>query len=581
MSFLNPVVLFGLAAISVPVAIHLLNKFRVQRTRWAAMRFVQESLRRNRRQIQLEDLLLLLLRCLLVALLVFAFARPALKTLLAPAAGGSGPAATAVVLDHSASMGQSDGVETRFEQGKKAARQLLDQLEPGSRAALFLASNHSEALIAQPTTDFARFRRSLELAPLSEDASDLSQSIRSAFNALAPLAGHRREVVVYTDSQTSAWNRIEEIRQIQREHPDIQLRPVILGAKGEENLAIVGLQAKGGVPAIGQPSRFQIDVANFGAAPVEGARLTIASDGGAPADETLIPRIAPGQTQRAHLFVRFSTPGYHTVTAATSPDRLPVDNQRTAAVQVVDRTRALLVENNPQSEPFEQDGYFLANALAPVAADRLDQYYLKVGATSFARLGSVDLSANDLIFLCNPGPLSDETAARLEKYVQAGGSLVIFPGPKMDPAKWQATPALARLLPATLEPARDAGGATPLSWQTDNFEHPVTAIWNDRSEGTLSSVRFTRYFPLKLKPAAEKSPAGKPEVIVRFANGEPSVVEAAYGQGNVVLFNSTVTPQWNNLPLHPGFVSLMQRLMGYLHREQATRLALAPGETFE
>jgi len=49
----------------------------------------------------------------------------------------------------------------------------------------------------------------------------------------------------------------------------------------------------------------------------------------------------------------------------------------------------------------------------------------------------------------------------------------------------------------------------------------------------------------------------------------------------VVLFSSTATSLWNNLPLHPGFVALTQRLMGYLSRHNAARLALSPGQSFE
>ena len=128
MGFLNPWVLGGLAAVSVPIAMHLLNKFRIQRTRWAAMRFVQDSLRRNRRRLQIEDLLLLVLRCLVVAALVFAFARPVLQALVPGVlgGGGDGPAATVVLLDNSASMGQSNGVSTRFEDGRRAIRETLD-----------------------------------------------------------------------------------------------------------------------------------------------------------------------------------------------------------------------------------------------------------------------------------------------------------------------------------------------------------------------------------------------------------------------------------------------------------------------
>ena len=77
MSFLNPIMLAGLAAVSVPIIIHLLNRRKFQKVVWAAMRFLQTSVEKNQKRMRIEDLILLALRCLLLALLALALARPA------------------------------------------------------------------------------------------------------------------------------------------------------------------------------------------------------------------------------------------------------------------------------------------------------------------------------------------------------------------------------------------------------------------------------------------------------------------------------------------------------------------------
>ena len=76
MSFLNPIMLFGLAAVSVPIIIHLLNRRKFQKVVWAAMKFLQISVEQNQRRMRVEDMILLALRCLLLALLALALARP-------------------------------------------------------------------------------------------------------------------------------------------------------------------------------------------------------------------------------------------------------------------------------------------------------------------------------------------------------------------------------------------------------------------------------------------------------------------------------------------------------------------------
>ena len=81
MNFLNQALLFGIFAVSIPIVIHLLNRRRFRKVPWAAMRFLVVSVEQNQRRMKLEDLILLLLRCAIVALLAFAVARPVVEGL--------------------------------------------------------------------------------------------------------------------------------------------------------------------------------------------------------------------------------------------------------------------------------------------------------------------------------------------------------------------------------------------------------------------------------------------------------------------------------------------------------------------
>ena len=77
MTFLNPLILFGVLGIGLPILAHLINRQQIRRTDWAAMQFLNRSVRVRSRQIRLRDILLLLLRCLALLLLVLALSRPA------------------------------------------------------------------------------------------------------------------------------------------------------------------------------------------------------------------------------------------------------------------------------------------------------------------------------------------------------------------------------------------------------------------------------------------------------------------------------------------------------------------------
>ena len=79
MTFLNPILFsVGAACVALPIVIHILLRRRRRPIPWAAMRFLLDAYRKQRRKINLEQVLLLAARCLLVALLALAVGKPVL-----------------------------------------------------------------------------------------------------------------------------------------------------------------------------------------------------------------------------------------------------------------------------------------------------------------------------------------------------------------------------------------------------------------------------------------------------------------------------------------------------------------------
>ncbi|MEM1059181.1 MAG: BatA domain-containing protein [Verrucomicrobiota bacterium] len=586
MGFLSPLMLGALAVVAVPIAIHLINKFRVRQTKWAAMRFLQEGVKSSRRKVLLQDLILLILRCLAVLLLVLAFTRPVLREeIKATDYVDAGPLTAVVLLDNSASMGQSDGVKTRLAMGRESIEESIGKLEGGSKMAFYLVSDRPNAMVAQPTPDLARVRRSLEMAETTDRSTDLLRAVSTAYQVLRTSPDDRREIHLYTDSQLPAWDGFDAILRLRQENPGIALKTLVQGARGEDNLAIVNLEQEGGVPAAGQPTRFRVDVANFGEQPVSNIRVTLAANGDPPSGEALIERIGPGSTQGVTLFVRLDEPGFHTIEAAIPPDRLPVDNQRTTAVQVVDQLKVLLVEGKGTGPVIDRDGYYLANALVPVSSDRASQYFLDLAAIPFGQLSGFNLEDYGVVFLANPSAPTPALADQLKGYVEGGGGLVLFPGENTDLAAWRTSP-MAQWLPAIW--TQDVKERAQLQGQ--DYVHPITSVWGTEDGGSLGKVELNRHYQLlpRQVPPEETEGEGeaaprfsKPQVVLELANGEPAVVEGQVGAGHVAVFNTTATPDWTNLPLHPGFVPLMQRTLGYLEGGRRAQLVLSPGAAFE
>ena len=571
MTFLSPWVLAGLAAVGLPIIIHLLNKLHVRQTDWGAMKLLAEIVTKNQRRVRMADLILLILRCLVVALAVLAFARPVLKGLGTGAGGG--PVAAVILLDHSASMAQTTGSVSRFDLAKTAIRDWLEQQDPQSLVALYLAGSRTTPLLGTPVNDFALFRKSLDESAVSDYGSDFTQSLRLAVESLNGVTGHPKEIRIYTDGQATALLQHAELRLLAREHPDIVIRPIVIGEVPTENLGLVGLRQEGGVPAVNRPLRFQAEVLNSGTATAKGVKVDLTVDGDLPAGSSIIPAIAPGETQSVNLMVTLPSAGPHRVKAMLPVDGFATDNQRSAAVEVTNRLEVVIADSEIQG------GYFIARALVPVPREQAANYYLAPRIVSNADLPAALAQPGpdrpEITFLCDPGRLSAGVAEAVESYVKNGGNLVVFPGSGSELGAKETPEALSRLLPGTLGSLVEiAADGIPQAWQADGFTHPLTSFWNDPANGSLGTVKFTRYCPLTLKTA------GAPTVVAAFADGQPAVAEWAYGRGTVVLLNANATREWTNLPLHPAFVPFLQRLLGFLRGKHEAKLNLQPGEPF-
>lgn len=568
MVFESPFALLGLAVVGVPVAIHLLNLMQVRHVKWAAMRFLQKASQKNERRMRIEDLLLLLARCLLVLLLVLAFARPVLNPDGGSQANTGVAGVSVVVLDQSASMGSSDGVRTRLETAKQLAGEYIASLPVGSNVALIKANSRSAGVDAAPGPELGRIRREIDAAVPSGSANDWPSAIRKAIDALKPYEQMERTVVIFTDCQASAWSRQEEVRTILAQNPGVSIRIVQVGAALEENLAIISLKPDSGIVSVNNPAVYRVEVRNYGKSPAENIRVTLEMDAGPPAEEKMIPRIEAGDTVSMRLALRISTPGIHTITARIPQDRMPLDDSRSIACKVASDMRVAIVGESV-SDPGVR---FLSNALVPLEPSKRENHFLKVQFHQPSWLDEARLERETAIILLNPEKLSRTSTPALRKYVEQGGALMVFPGGSGDTLAL--APDFAEMLPANLKTVRDAG-AEPMNWQADSYPHPVTGIWNGSPENSLGGVIEQRNFPLTLRDSSARS-------VVNYANGSPAVVEGSLGDGRVVVFAAPPDARWTNLPLHPNFLPFLQRLLAEMISSQSGGRFLAePGEGFQ
>ena len=578
MSFLNPIMLFGLAAVAAPILIHLLNRRRVQRVVWAAMRFLNISVERNQRRMRLEDWILLAIRCGLVALLALALARPSFESV--GSVLGTSKSTAVLLVDNSYSMAMSDGAETRFEKARRTAEHALQSLGAGSAAAVWFVSDIVQTPIPEPTLDLNLARKALREGTISDRTTDVLPALTRAVEVLRSSFGLRKELYLFTDGQALGWQQFDQILKVcANASRDMRLHVIVINEHERRNIGVSDLQMASGLSPARHPLRFQARITNFGQDEARETRIALSVDGNAPSDEFTIPTLAPGASQSVPLFAKLETVGFHRVAVSIGTDRLRADDMRECVVRAISEVRVLLVNGEPGADNRDNETFFLEQALAPVPRRSRPEYFLKCRVVAPGDLPSVSLNDFDAVMLANVPEFPVANAKELNAFVRRGGGLIVFPGAATNTRFYNEHLADGlRLLPAKFEAV--VGDARQderfLTLQSKDYYHPVVSIWSDPASGNLASARFFQHLRLALA-ADENAP---PAIVLSYSDGSPALVEWTVGLGRVFQFGSTADTAWNDWPVRTSFVPMVHRTLGAIVQRRDETLNVTVGDAF-
>ena len=228
MSFLAPLFFAGLAALSIPVLIHLIQRERKNVVQFPSLMFVRRIPYSSIRRRRIHNWALLMLRLAALALIVIAFARPFLRSAtLAAAAGGARD--IVVLLDRSYSMGHGD----QWTRAKRAASDAVAGMVNGDRATLVTFSTAAEVTV-QPTGEQARLQSEIEATTLSASGTRFGPALKLAGSLLAASNFPRREVIIVSDFQRAGWTPGDGLRL----PAGTTVKPLTVSATDTKNVAV-------------------------------------------------------------------------------------------------------------------------------------------------------------------------------------------------------------------------------------------------------------------------------------------------------------------------------------------------------
>ena len=185
--------------------------------------------------------------------------------------------------------------------------------------------------------------------------------------------------------------------------------------------------------------------------------------------------------------------------------------------------------------------HYLRLALEPVA-EQID-----------GTLQDVILASPDVIMLADVAQLASDEATSLQEWVEKGGLLVRFAGPRLAASELSRTEEDA-LMPVRLrEGGRSVGGA--MSWGDPKTLAPFPKM------SPFYGLPVPAEVLVSSQVLAQPDPNLAERTIAALADGTPLVTRKPLGQGQVVLFHVTANAEWSNLPLSRLFVSMLERLV--------------------
>ncbi len=430
MLFLNPWLLAGLAAVTIPIIIHLVRQQAAKPVEWGAMRFLFDTVSVRRRKMEWEDLLLMAARCLLLALVALAVARPfitpdsgvpwlfvlpaaligialfggsfvlgnpkarwivrtAAMALMALAVGlvvmekflnlkrfeASGRRDVALVIDASASMELLHDGRSVFDRAIGEAKRLVNEAPRGTAFTVILGGPAPQAMAAAPVTQRADVLGILDSLRPVGGTFRAHEALGMATLGLSEGSNASKEIVVFTDSQRGgwrfdtpdAWNQLEEAWSSMAARPKLLIRD--FGAPASfTNVALANLSISRSVVGTDREVTVRMTVENTGSAAITPGPVTLEVDGRA-VGESPVGLLVPGQSEVVEFRHQFLRAGPQVVEARIQAnDDLAADNRVERAVVVRGHLPVLLVDGNPGGSFFERATGYSALALAPTAA---------------------------------------------------------------------------------------------------------------------------------------------------------------------------------------------------------------------
>lgn len=610
MTFISAAFLAGLAAMAVPVIIHLIHRQRYPDRAFPTLRFFDKTVKHNVLQRRLIDRILLLLRVLALMLLALGLSRPFWNSSI-----GERRMSLVIVLDNSPGMARAREGKPLLERAKTAVADVLKNLGPADRVEIVLTSRppgvpaltgprlkeelalragqpasliiegaagagvsvpgmtadtaqlqaaaakvpaESQAMLSafdgghrvEFGYDHDRLAALLDSVKVSSKPGNMQAALLSARTLLAGSADGDRKIVVVSDLRDADW-RGEPSKDLAG--VDVRFLTMEPDAPIGPNLGIDACTLSQSMAGFGQLVTATLTVHNYGKqASQEDLTLSVVVDGNVPI-AVKVPAI-PAHSSRL-VAVPIHVSGHDrmlcTATVASTTDPFAYDNTWHFQIGVRPPVTALCVNGAAGANGADKATFFVMKALAALATrDGSSASLVDPRQCEVDELKKQKLIDCGVILLADVPALDPDAREKLRQYVSDGGGLLVFGDPAAKADEYNGWP----FLPAQVVEQKPKKGFLYIRALAERA--PAVADVRRRAGGTIHAL--TTDDSLSLEPREGAT------VLATFSDGSPAMVEGRIGKGRVIFVATGCHVSKSEWPLQPAFVLMVRELVQFL-----------------
>ena len=558
-TFVNPYFLAALAGIAVPILIHLLTRDHIKHVAFSTARFFAKRAKAVVHRKKFQELLLILMRVAIVALLALIFARPYFKSKTDNGANASATARV-VLADVSGSMRRAGMTEAL----KKEVHAAIGSLKGGTDLSALVTFDDAPNVLEPLGKNLTQIQASADTITPGYGGTDLAAALSKANELLRSVPAKQKEIVLISDLPRQGWRYFKGDWKLAG---DVKLiLHALKPADARTQTCIVEASAPGSLVLDGQPSSIAVRIANYSDEPLKDVEINLLLSGRKA--DTQHVNIRPKGTVAVRFRHVFTTPGDNPGAVVIGPNASPDGgNVFYFSARTLPRIPVLVVNGHPSTNPQSDAAFFIGKALAPTEES---PFALRIVPAE--NVAAKDITAASVVVLANtgafPGPVNDALGALLKR----GGGVFYLLGDQAKADTFNKT--LGQFAPCKLRQiltARPANGETAESFTRVDFDHPVFEVFALPHHGDMMLPKFAKYW--------ETTDTQLSRVLARFGDGRPAILEREVGKGLAMALVSAIDSNWNDFAYQSVFLPYLHQTVRYLAVRSGQRTAYASGDS--